>query len=143
MQMKVRPASDRNSLRRHVRMPCQVIEESGFTLIARECVDLSLDGMGVRALTPALAGQPLIVSFRAPGSSLYIDVEAVVARVGWVRRLPLLGLTFTNLSTVDRGILAARLRGLPPPSPARPLRMDYAQTVREIALGASTWRNAA
>ena len=32
-------AADRHALRRQLRMPCQVVCEHGFTLLARECVD--------------------------------------------------------------------------------------------------------
>ena len=79
-------ARDRVALRRQVRIPCQVVEENGFSLLARECVDLSVKGMRVQALLPAPVGTIVLVSFRVPGSSLYIDVEAEVVRVLWGRR---------------------------------------------------------
>lgn len=137
----LRAAADRLALRRKVRMPCQVVCEDTFTLLGDECVDLSLTGMAVKALRPAREGTPVLVSFRAPGSSLYIDVEARIARMAWGRRredrASLLGLAFTTLSALDRAILASRLRGLPPPVPARRLRVDYAATVRAIQAGLS------
>jgi hypothetical protein len=129
-------AADRHALRRQLRMPCQVVCEQGFTLLASECVDLSLEGMGVRALFPASEGSPVLVSFRLPQSSLYIDVEAQIARMGWGRRREdagaVLGLRFVSLPRVDRAILASRLRGLPPPVPRRRVRVDYAASVRAI-----------
>ena len=132
-------ASDRTALRRTLRVPCQVVCEHSFTLLARETVDLSLEGMAVRALLPATERTPVLVSFRVPGSSLYIDVDAVITRMAWGRRDEdhgaVLGLRYLNLSAVDRAILASRLRGLPPPVPARRVRFDYAESVLAIARG--------
>ncbi len=130
-------AQDRMALRRQVRMPCQVVEESQFKLLAETCLDLSTHGMRVRALLPVPVGTRVLTSFRVPDSSLYIDIEAEVTRVVWGRRSgdesSALGLRFLGLSRVDRAILASRLQGLPPPAPKRALRMDYARTVFSIA----------
>src|SRR5688500_13336151 len=100
MHITLRTASDRSALRRELRFPCQVVEEHEFTLLASECLDLSLSGMGVLALEPAPIGTSVIVSFRVPGGSLYIDTEAIVTRVAWSRRRSdrglRLGLTFVR-----------------------------------------------
>jgi hypothetical protein len=129
-------ARDRLALRRRVRIPCQVVEENGFSLLARECMDLSVRGMRVQALMPAAVGTVVLVSFRVPGSSLYIDVEAEVVRVQWGRRrgdaTSALGLRFLGLSNIDRAILGSRLAGLPPPAPERELRPDYAASVMAL-----------
>lgn len=129
-------ARDRVALRRRVRIPCQVVEENGFSLLARECMDLSVRGMRVEALLPAPVGTIVLVSFRVPGSSLYIDVDAEVVRVIWGRRrgdqTSALGLRFVGLSRVDRAILGSRLAGLPPPAPERSLRLDYARSVKAL-----------
>ncbi len=129
-------ARDRVALRRRVRIPCQVVEENGFSLLARECIDLSVKGMRVQALLPAPVGTTVLVSFRVPGSALYIDVDAEVVRVLWGRRKgdqnSALGLRFIGLSRIDRAILGSRLAGLPPPAPERSLRFDYASTVRTL-----------
>jgi hypothetical protein len=134
-------ARDRETLRRRVRLPCQIVEEQGFSLLAQECEDLSTQGMRVRALLPARVGTRVLASFRVPGSSLYIDTEAEVVRVLWGRRSgdqgSSLGLRFLDLSRVDRAILASRLAGLPPPAPERSLRFDYASTVWAVARGLS------
>jgi hypothetical protein len=126
-------ARDRTALRRRVRLPCQVVEEASFSLLAREALDLSPDGMCVRALLPAAVGTRVLASFRIPGSSLYIDTEAEVTRIIWGRRAADrssgLGLRFLGLSRVDRAILTSRLNGLPPPVPTRSLRFDYARSV--------------
>jgi hypothetical protein len=130
-------ARDRAALRRRVRLPCQVVEQESFSLLSEECVDLSLTGMRVKALVPAPVGSKVLVSFRVPSSSLYIDVDAEVTRIMWGRRsgdrCSCLGLRFLDLSRVDRAILKSRLVGLPPPAPERTLRFDYARTVGSIA----------
>ncbi len=147
MQSILQTAKDRLALRRCVRMPCQVIDEEGFTLLSRECFDLSLRGMGVRAMAPAPIGTPLIVSFRVPGSSFVCDLEARVARVVWGRRsedrYPSLGIELLSLDPLSRAVLAARLRGLPPPVPMRRVRVDYAASIAAIAAGTRDGRRAA
>jgi len=130
-------ARDRVALRRQVRLPCQIVEEENFSLLADECMDLSVRGMRVKALLPAPVGTRVIASFRVPGSSLYLDVDAEVVRILWGRRRgdrhSALGLRFLDLSRVDRAILNSRLAGMPPPAPERNLRFDYARTVGSIA----------
>ena len=147
MQSILQTAKDRLALRRRVRIPCQVIDEQGFTLLARECFDLSIHGMGVKAVAPAPIGTPLIVSFRVPGSSFICDLEARVARIVWGRRredkYPSLGIELLAMDPLMRAVLTARLRGLPPPVPARPVRIDYAASVDSIARGLRDSRRAA
>jgi len=147
MQPVLQTAKDRLALRRGVRIPCQVVDEEGFTLLARECFDLSVRGMGVKAIAPAPIGTPLIVSFRIPGSSYHCDFEARVARVVWGRRredrYPSLGIELLDMDALSRAVLAARLRGLPPPVPMRRVRVDYAATVGSIAKGLRDSRRAA
>ncbi len=147
MQQVLQTAKDRLALRRRVRIPCQVIDEQGFTLLARECFDLSSRGMGVKAMAPAPIGTPLIVSFRVPGSSFHLDLEARVARIVWGRRrddrYPSLGIELLSVDALSRAVLSARLRGLPPPVPSRPVRIDYAATVAAIACDLRDSRRAA
>jgi len=134
-------ARDRAALRRQVRIPCQIVEEESFSLIANESIDLSVRGMRVKALRAVPVGTRVIASFRVPGSSLYLDLDAEVTRVLWGRRkgdrCTALGLSFFDLSAVDRAILGSRLMGLPPPAPERRLRFDYAGTIAAIARGFS------
>src|SRR5687767_177082 len=66
----LRTATDRTSLRRTVRVPCEVVCAHSFQLLARETVDLSLTGMAVRALLPATHNTPAFVTFRIPESGL-------------------------------------------------------------------------
>lgn len=136
MQDGLWTANDRKTLRRRVRVPCQVVREDDFTLIADACLDMSLHGMRVRALSPIPLATQVLVSFRVPQAGVHMDLNAVVSRVARGRRQgersATLGLTFLDLSQVESVILGARLRGLPPPAPARHLRIDYAGSVRAV-----------
>jgi Tfp pilus assembly protein PilZ len=136
MPTMLESARDRVALRRRVRIPCQVVEEDGFSLLASQCLDLSVRGMGVRARSPVSIGTDVLVSFRIPNSPLFCDVPARVSRIVWGRRREDhdfgLGLEFGELDATTRAVLAVRLRGIPPPAPARPLRVDYAESVRRI-----------
>jgi hypothetical protein len=142
----------RRSMRRSVRVDCQVVREHDFRLIARRAVDLSDAGMLVlseaygspdaRRLEgrrlDVLTGEEVLVSFRAPFTRLWFDCAATVARVIHGRRAEdwgaCLGLSF-EMDEVARSFLRADLRGLPPPIPAREMRIDYAETVRLAAFG--------
>jgi hypothetical protein len=140
----------RRSMRRSVRVECQVVREHDFRLLGRRAVDLSNDGMLVltdgeprvsrlRGDPNVLTGEDVIVSFRAPTTRLWFDCTATVARVIHGRRPgdwgPCLGLSFESMDEVTRAFLRAELRGLPPPVPSRDLRIDYAATVRAASFG--------
>jgi PilZ domain len=124
-------------MRRSVRVDCQVVREHDFKLVGRRAIDLSADGMLVLSDTRVLTGEDVIVTFRAPSTRLWLDCTATVARVVHGRRPgdwgPCLGLTFESMDEVTRALLRAELRGLPPPVPAREMRIDYAETVRKAA----------
>jgi hypothetical protein len=136
MQKVLWTANDRKVLRRRVRVPCQIVSEHDFALVSDTCLDLSARGMRVRALRPVALGTQLLVSFRVPDAGVHMDVSAVVSRVARGRRrgerFPTLGLTFVDLGHVEAVILTARLKGVPPPTPARHLRVDYARSVHAI-----------
>ena len=141
MQKILWTANDREVLRRRVRVPCQVVCEQDFTLVSDTCLDLSPRGMRVRALRPVAVGTQLLVSFRIPDAGVHMDVNAVVSRVARGRRrgerFPTLGLCFVDLGHLEAIILTARLKGVPPPTPARHLRMDYARSVQAIHTSAA------
>jgi hypothetical protein len=126
-------AADRRSLRRAVRTECEVVAERGFRLLGTYTLDLSEDGLLLDAGAPCILGEPVIVSLRLPRSTLWIDCEGHVARaIDGQRRGDCgsaLGIAFDAMSPVDRAILRASLRGLPPPVPRRHRRMDYAATI--------------
>jgi c-di-GMP-binding flagellar brake protein YcgR len=130
--------NDRQSMRHHVRIDCQVIRESDFRLVGHRTLDLSADGMLVRCAKPDVTiGESVIVAFQATPLGLWIDAEAEVTRLIRGRRPEdegrAFGLRFTDLSRVSRLILRGNLRRVPPPLPQRPRRVDYAATIREIA----------
>jgi len=60
----------RSSFRRYVRVPCQVVREHDFKLVADLGLDLSTNGMRVRGLTRVLSGEEVVVSFKATGTRL-------------------------------------------------------------------------
>lgn len=112
------PTHHRRAFRHAADLTCAVVRERDFRLVADRCVDLSTDGMLVRADVPVLTGEPVIVSFRVPRSSRWIDTEAVVARVVHDRRPGdrgrRLGLSFQGLDGAARRALFDDLRALPP-----------------------------
>jgi hypothetical protein len=113
--------SRRASTRRALTLPCQVVRERGFQLIADRTFDLSAEGMLVPLGAAVDGGEPVIASFEIPGT--WIDVEAVVTRVIHGRRpydeMPAVGIAFTSLSPSARAALAGFLHGRPPPLPRR------------------------
>jgi hypothetical protein len=129
-------ASERLGLRRHVRLPCQVVREHDFSLLGDRCLDMSPRGMRVRALSPVERGTEVLVSFRVPDAGIHMDLSAVVTRVAEGRRrgerFPSFGLSFEGISALEGMILTARLKGIPPPVPTRHLRIDYAAGVRAV-----------
>jgi hypothetical protein len=128
-------ASERRSIRRSVRIACQVVRERDFKLVGARVLDLSFDGMLVAADVPVLTGEVVLVSFAVAGQ--WIDGEGIVARVVHGRR-PLdrgraIGIAFTSLSEGARELMRRGLKGAPPPLPARSPRIDWAATARTIA----------
>jgi hypothetical protein len=135
----VKKAEDRKQARRAVKADVQVIEEQEFVLLAEQVVDISVEGMMVQSDALPAVGTPVFVSFKAPGTDVWIDTEATVARVSRGRRgrrdIPGLGLRFGKMSPENRAILARSLIGRPPPVPGRHLRRDYAATIRILGQG--------
>jgi len=129
--------NDRKSVRRHVRIDCQVVRESDFALVGHRTLDLSPDGMLVRLSDDVLVGEKMLVSFQATQLGLWFDTQAEVTRIIRGRRPEdegrAFGVKFTNMDSVSRLILRGHLRRVPPPLPQRPTRVDYAATIRQIA----------
>jgi len=143
--------NDRKSIRRHVRIDCQVVRESDFALVGHRTLDLSPDGMLVRLSDasslrrPAFGGsadvkvgEKMMVSFQATQLGLWFDTQAEVTRIIRGRRPEdegrAFGVKFTGMDPVSRLILRGHLRRVPPPLPQRPTRVDYAATIRQIAV---------
>src|SRR5882724_9562408 len=102
--------SPRQSSRHTVKIECQVVRERDFSLIADRVVDLSASGALVGPADPALTGERILVSFRIPRSTLWVDAEATVSRVVHGRRpgeFPLAG----HRVRPARGVAALHARG--------------------------------
>src|SRR5262245_43370557 len=84
----------RASLRRYVRLDCQVVREHGFPLIGDLALALSTTGMLVRACRRILTGEEVIVAFKPPRSNGWFDVQGTIARVIHGRRPGDYGLSF-------------------------------------------------
>src|SRR4051794_36054394 len=117
----VRPKSPRRSSRHTVKIECQVVRERDFRLVADRVLDLSASGALVGPADPALTGERILVSFRIPRSTLWIDAEATVTRVVHGRRpgefSRSLAIQFDDLETLPRFILQEALRKVPPSPP--------------------------
>ena len=132
--------NERRELRRRVTLACRVVRERDFRLLGSHAIDLSPDGMLVMSILDAEPGEELLVSFRATELGIWFDAEGTVARVVRGRRPKDrgrgLGIRFTQFDPVSRLVLRGHLRRTAPPVPQRTARIDYAATVRRIAIGA-------
>ena len=128
----------RQTLRRCVRVECQIVREHDFALIGTSAIDLSARGMLVETNERVLTGEEVIVSFRSPRRRAWYDAQATVARVIHGRRPydtgRFLGIHFDVFDEAQACALRADLRGLPPPFPKRELRIDYAASVRNFLM---------
>lgn len=108
--------------RHQLRIPCQVIRQRDFKLIADQTLDLSDCGMLVLPRFRVLTGEELLVSFMAPFTRRFVDAEGVVARVQHGRRNgdlgAALGLELT-MDEADRALLRSQLQFLPAQLPRR------------------------
>ncbi len=109
--MSERGDERRGAARVAVHLSCQCVGED-FTLIGDEILDLSPGGLLVRTDGSAVAiGERVLVSFRPPGSGVFIDAEARVARLvtGRSPGAPAVGLELTDVSAFDRALLSGIL----------------------------------
>lgn len=115
----------RRIARRDRRTRCQAVSAQDFRLLGERVIDISPLGLLVAADDGADVGDEVIVSFRAPGGSEWLDAEAEVVRIveGWRPGDPgyCIGLRFTSIDLETRMLLRERLQGVPPPVPQRPL----------------------
>jgi hypothetical protein len=116
------PKSPRASSRHTVKIACQVVRERDFSLIADRVVDLSATGALVGPADPTLTGERILVSFRIPRSTVWVDAEATVTRVVHGRRpgefSRSLAIEFDTLEALPRFMLEEALR-IAPPAPPR------------------------
>ena len=135
--MRRAPKSPRGSSRHTVKIACQVVRERDFSLIADRVVDLSATGALVGPADPALTGERILVSFRIPRSTVWVDAEATVTRVvhgrrpGEFRRS--LAIEFDDLEALPRFMLEEALRIVPPAPPkSAPGRRSSQSLVRGL-----------
>lgn len=125
MLVRSLPYVPRRPSRHRIRLACQIVRERDFKLVSREIVEVSENGLLVRPETRVLTGEELIVSFMAPFSRIFVDAEAIVARVVHGRRLtdggPALGISFQHIDPVARALLVRHLEHVPMRAPERRL----------------------
>lgn len=113
----------RRVTRRAVGAPCIAVDRQGFKLVGQNVIDVSEEGMRVRATHPVPQGRTLRVTFQVPTGG-WLTVDAIVKRVEQGRRGGeqgyCLGLEYTRVD--QREELRKKLRGIPPPIPTRALR---------------------
>lgn len=107
--------------RRTVRIPCSVVRERDFQLVADRILNLSIEGLLAGPADPTLTGEKLIISFQVPRSAYWVDVEAIVTRVVHGRRpgehTRALGIEFEGLGRWAKFVLERNLRRLPAAPP--------------------------
>ena len=135
--MRRSPKTPRSSSRHTVKIDCQVVRERDFHLLADRTMDLSASGALVGPADPALTGERILVSFRIPRSTVWIDAEATVTRVVHGRRpgefSRSLALEFDDLGALQRFMLKDALRTVPPAPPkSAPGRRSSQSLVRGL-----------
>jgi hypothetical protein len=123
MSAILRRRIDRRAFRREVLLPVQVVRHRDFKLVSSLALDLSTDGIQVLAGERVLTGEPLLVSFQAPRTGEWFDLDATVARVIHGRRPHdrgrALGVSFDPMAWTQSLRLFEGLRGLPPAAARR------------------------
>ena len=104
----------RRSSRLTVKVDCQAVtdEDDDFFLLGDEIVDISVEGLLLRAQgIPALVGEQVIVSFRPPNSSVWIDAAGTIVRLlnGSEPGAPGFGIQLLELNAFDRALLEATI----------------------------------
>jgi hypothetical protein len=136
------PAASRRSIRREVRLSCEVVREQGFRLLGRRALDLSTTGIRVAALdardpvSSLSLGEGVVLAFRGP-SGRWFDAEGRIARIVHGRRAedcgPSVAISFASLDEELRKDLRKDFAKCRPAPARRPHRIDYAATIRRIA----------
>jgi hypothetical protein len=128
--------------RHQLRLPCQVVRERDFRLIADRVDNLSVTGLSVSPAEPVLTGEKLIVSFRLPRQGVWIDAEACVTRVMHGRRpgedQRCLGLAFEQPDRERDRAISRELAFLPPVPPGRSNRDEPSARILRVLAWFST-----
>lgn len=139
-ELNVRNQRDfqRRPSRHPVNIPCQVVRERDFRLVADRVANLSTWGMLVSPADPVVTGEKVFVCFQLPGSEDWIDACATVTRVVHGRRPTetsrMLGLEFDDLAPYDRFRVRRALgrRPVTPPG-TRPGRRSDEFSLKSLA----------
>ena len=128
----------RRPSRHPVNIPCQVVRERDFRLVADRVANLSTWGMLVSPADPVVTGEKVFVCFKLPGSEDWIDACATVTRVIHGRRPTetsrMLGLEFDDLAPYDRYRVRRALERRPVTPPgARPGRRSEEFSLESLA----------
>lgn len=128
--------SFRRAFRRYVRVDCELVRVHDFVRVGDLALDMSTDGMLVRATRRVLTGEEVVVTFKPPGSNDWFDAMGIVSRVLHGRRPGdyglCVGISFLGLSDADRHRLFESLRGRSAPDALRPPRA-LVRGVRDVA----------
>ncbi len=126
----LQPFRRRKAIRRGVTLRCQAILLEPFRHVGTRLVDLSHHGAMLDCDVALVEGDELVVSF-ALGAQ-HVDAVAQVRNVTWDLRRA--GIAFTEMDWESRVALFVGLAGVPPKAPIVRPAIDYASTIRRIAL---------
>jgi hypothetical protein len=140
MAVRFHRKNERKSVRKVVKLKCQVVREEDFRLVGEMTLDISPDGMLVPTELDVQKGDALIVSFQIsdpdPERGVWFDTEAVAMRIIRGKRTTdrsrAVGIRFEALDKVKRLILKSHIRRAKPPLPARSQRIDFGKTIGEL-----------
>lgn len=129
--------NDRSSMRRGVSLRCEAVSLDRYCVLGRSTFDVSATGVLLAADELGPRNEVVLLHLYLGDTELVAETQVTRVAPGDRRGDlgPALGLTFTRVSRRALRNLLARLRGWPPPVPARRIRRDYAATVRAIAAG--------
>ncbi len=89
-----------------MRMPCQVVREQDFKLVATSVMNVSETGLFVDADVPVRFGDKLIVTFYSPAAKSWIDAQGTVTRIShgpkWMARSQAFGVVFDDIDAASR-----------------------------------------
>lgn len=89
-----------------MRMPCQVVRERDFKLVATSVMNVSETGLFVDADEPVRFGDKIIVTFYSPAIKQWIDAEGTVTRIShgprWMARKQAFGVEFDRIDEGSR-----------------------------------------
>lgn len=132
-------AADRMTVRRAVKLRCQIVTESDFRLLGTEATDVSTGGLLVPSKEFVSSGESVLIALKLPRTGSWVDIEGTVVRTIEGRRESdqdrAIGIRFDKIDMLSRVMLSAGLVGNPPPVPTRNVRKDYAAAVWRIAAG--------